>query len=181
VQWIDVQVGLLAALLVAPLWLLWKERNAFKRLLRAWGFRIGTLEDEIPEVEAGGLVEDVQVVAARGRALPGGELRVEVDLVARSRLAKRATVKLGLLDPAGVPYPVPAGQRWAHFDDHLEAPGGEVETSFATLSEMRWQGVGLEIPPTSLPAGRIPPRFQLRVEVWIDGRKEAAARLEVEP
>lgn len=179
-EWIDVQLGLLAALIVVPVWLYFKERAAFQRLFRSWGLRVGPLPDEIPEVSDRELVPDVQVVAARARQVADGGLRLEVDLVARGRLAKRAVVKLGLTDSGGVPYPVPAGQRWARFDDDAEAPGGEVETSFATLSEMRWEGVGLVVPRPALPGGRVPWRFQLRIEVWVDGRKEVGLRRDLE-
>lgn len=163
------------------IWYYRKERVGIRRLLQSWGLPVAIPSAELPSDLRDQPEEtpEVEVTQARVERRPGGDLFAHVEVVARKRLAKRATVRIGLLDVEGQSFDVPSGFRWVRFQDRQETLGGEVETPFSTLSEMRWTGVGVTVPGPALPEP--PGRMRLRVEVWIDGMVEADATLDVVP
>ena len=165
--------------IIFGIWYYRRERAGIHRLLQSWGLPVAIPETTLPADLGGyqGEPAEVEVSQARVERRPGGDLHAHVEVVARDRLAKRANVRLGLLRPDGTPFDVPQGIRWVRFQDRQETLGGEVETPFSTLSEMRWTGVGVTVPGPALPAP--PPRMKLRAEVWIDGQVEADVTLDV--
>jgi hypothetical protein len=165
--------------IIVGIWYYRQERAGIHRLLQSWGLPIAIPSDELPGDlrTLPGEPPEVEVTQARVETRPGGDLFAHVEVVARKRLAKRAMVKIGLLDPAGTPFEVPTGIRWVRFQDRQETLGGEVETPFSNLSEMRWTGVGITVPGPALPDP--PRRMKVRVEVWIDGMIEAEATQDV--
>lgn len=167
--------------IIFGIWYYRKERVGIHRLLQGWGLPVAIPAQELPADLGGyqGEPPEVEVTQARVERRPGGDLFAHVEVIARQRLAKRATIRIGILHANGDPFSVPPGIRWVRFQDRQETLGGEVETPFSTLSEMRWTGVGVTIPGPALPQS--PSRLQVRAEVWIDGVIEADATQEVTP
>lgn len=182
--------ALLMTFVIVGSWYVYHEWAALTRLLRSWGLPLPAPAPADPggagaapgvtaaARQVGLLTADVEIAAIRLLATATGDLRLEGDVILRARPLACVTLKLGIFDASGLPFPPKPGARtFCRFEDGTDTLGGEIETAPAARDYAYWHAQGLTLARHALPPkdGRL--ALTLRAEVWSGGRKEAASRV----
>lgn len=179
--WMDVLI--LTPLLT--LWWAWRNHNqATRRFLRDRGLPVMVYEEAAEDDLAalaepaglGALQADVEVAALRARPDPEGGVRLEADVIVRDNPGVSVQVKLGLFQKDGAPFQARNPDALCRFEDGAESLGRTAKTPPAARSFAYWHGVWALVPRVRIPLQDGPYSFQVRCEVWLNGRREASSR-----